>query len=61
MRKVYRVLLYLVTLAVPVFIAACYGPSYRYRSGGKVADEPERLSPRPGVGADGGVGGTATP
>ena len=39
MTKIYRVLVYLVTFAIPVVIAACYGPSYRYRKGGKVLDK----------------------
>ena len=40
MKKVYRVLVYLVALAIPVVIAACYGPAYRYRPGGKVDGDP---------------------
>jgi len=38
MRKLYRALVQLVTYAIPVVIAACYGPVYRYRKGGKVLD-----------------------
>lgn len=48
MKKVYRVLVYLVALAIPVVIAACYGPAYRYRPGGKVDGDPRA----PAQGAD---------
>jgi len=58
MKKVYRVLVYLVALAIPVVIAACYGPAYRYRPGGKV-DRDERAQAHDadegGVVPDGGV------
>ncbi|MHB8872533.1 MAG: hypothetical protein ACYC8T_02495 [Myxococcaceae bacterium] len=39
MKKLYRALVYLVTFAIPVVIAACYGMSYRYRRGGRVLDK----------------------
>ena len=42
MTRIYRALVYLVTFAVPVVIAACYGPAYRYRKGGKVLDKVTR-------------------
>lgn len=42
MTKLYRALVYLVTFAIPVVIAACYGPAYRYRKGGKVLDKQNR-------------------
>ena len=42
MTKIYRVLVYLVTFAIPVVIAACYGPAYRYRRGGRVLDKVSR-------------------
>ena len=42
MKRLYRALVYLVTFAIPVVIAACYGPAYRYRKGGKVLDKQSR-------------------
>ena len=42
MKKLYRALVYLVTFAVPVVIAACYGVPYRFGRGGKVLDKNSR-------------------
>jgi hypothetical protein len=56
MKTVYRVLVYLVALVIPVVIAACYGPAYRYRPGGKT--EPD---PRATTAPDGGVPEAAAP
>jgi hypothetical protein len=38
MRLVARCFLWLLTVAVPVVIAACYGPMYRFSKSGKVID-----------------------
>ena len=37
-RPLARLLLWLTTVAIPVFIAACYGAPYRYSKTGKVID-----------------------
>ena len=42
MHRVWRAAVYLVTFAIPVVIAACYGPSFKYRKGGKVLDKATR-------------------
>jgi len=42
MRWIAKILLFLVTVALPVFIAACYGPSQRYTKDGRA------VGPRPG-------------
>lgn len=39
MKILAHVLLKLMTAAIPVVIAACYGPSYRYYKSGKVVDK----------------------
>lgn len=44
MTRLYRAAVYLVTFAIPVVIAACYGVGYRYRKGGTVLDKQTRGS-----------------
>ena len=43
MQRIPRFFLWMLSLLVPVFIAACYGPPQRYRSGGGV----DHHGPRP--------------
>jgi hypothetical protein len=38
MRIIAKFFLWLITVAIPVVIAACYGPLYKYSKSGKVVD-----------------------
>jgi hypothetical protein len=39
MKRTARFLVRLITVAIPVFIAACYGPAYRFLKRGRVLDK----------------------
>lgn len=43
MKHLSRALLKLMTVCFPVFIAACYGPAYKYGKDGKVIDKETHL------------------
>ena len=43
MKWIAKFFLWLLSIAIPVFIAACYGPSVKYSKSGKIIDGQSRL------------------